>query len=145
MQTGHVVGSCQGFLECDNGCNLFAPVRRPAARERSRTAGKTELTSDYCTLHPHARAAAAPSGRSFFWWTVLSRQWLVREEKAGPMRVSSEGLALALSCRIRSAVGAAAPPGRKMGPVFRQADRFKGREKPLEMKKGAGASPLFRN
>src|SRR5216683_4072902 len=103
--------------------------------------------TDFGLLYPpsHARAAAAPSGRSFFWWTVLSRQWLVREEKAGPMRVSSEGLALALSCRIRSAVGAAAPPGRKMGPVFRQADRFKGREKPLEMKKGAGASPLFRN
>ena len=61
------------------------------------------------------------------------------------MRVSSEGLALALSCRIRSAVGAAAPPGRKIGLVIRQVDRFSGQETPLEKKKGTGASPLFRN
>ncbi len=73
MQTGHVVGSCQGFLECDNGCNLFAPVRRPAARERSRTAGTPELTSDCSTLHPHARAAAPPSGRSFFLYAMDAR------------------------------------------------------------------------
>jgi hypothetical protein len=65
-QTGHVAGSYQGFLEYDNGCDLFAPVCRPAARERSGTAGTPELTSDCSTSIPHARAAAPPSGRSFF-------------------------------------------------------------------------------
>src|ERR1700674_1456910 len=69
-QTTHVVGSCLGFLESYNGSDLSAPVCRPAARERSRTARKTKLTSDYFSLHPHARAAGAPTGRSFFWCTV---------------------------------------------------------------------------
>ena len=66
VQTGQVVGSWPGFLEYDKGCDLFAPVCRPAAREGGGTAGTPELTSDCSTLHPHARAAAPPSGRSFF-------------------------------------------------------------------------------
>jgi len=65
-QTEQVAGSWPGLLEYDNGCDLFAPVCRPAARERGGTAGTPELTSDCSTLHPHARAAAPPSGRSFF-------------------------------------------------------------------------------
>ena len=35
VQTGQVVESWPGFLEYDNGCDLFAPVCRPAAHERS--------------------------------------------------------------------------------------------------------------
>jgi hypothetical protein len=48
-----------GFRSIKHGCGLFAPVCRTAARERSRTAGRTELVPDYGTLHP-----PRPSGRS---------------------------------------------------------------------------------
>ena len=87
---------------------------RPAARERSGTAGTPELISDCSTLHPHARAAAPPSGRSLFWYAEPSeRVWKQRIARAGnsswillePL-VSTEKLA-------------------------------------LEIEKGAGASPLF--
>ena len=50
----------------ENGRNLFAPVCRSAARERSRTFGRRKLASDYVPSIPHARAAAPPSGRSLF-------------------------------------------------------------------------------
>src|SRR6267378_878460 len=65
-QTGPVVGSCSGVLESYNGSDLFAPVCRPAARERSRTARTPKVTSDCSTLHPHARAAGPPTGRLLF-------------------------------------------------------------------------------
>ena len=49
-----------------SGAVSAAPVCRCAARERSITTGSLRTASDYVSLHPHARAAGTPTGRSPF-------------------------------------------------------------------------------
>jgi len=59
-KTGQVVGSYQGFLEYDNGYDLFGSCVSSCCSRAQWNGRNAELTSDCSTLHPHARAAAPP-------------------------------------------------------------------------------------
>ena len=120
---------------------MFAPVCRPAARERSGTARKAGLTSDYSTLHPHARAAAPPSGRSFFWHTVHSWQLSVRGRGCDPAGLAKCWPFLSIAM-IRSSPRKYVSGKPTEGPDNGRTEE-PGQVRRQKMKKGAGASPLF--
>ena len=62
-----VIGSWLRLPE-QKGLGLTAPVKRSAARERSRPIGRTELASDCKTLHPPRPSGRSPHRPLIFLW-----------------------------------------------------------------------------
>jgi hypothetical protein len=71
---GKAQSQCDRELIAASGAVSAAPVCRCAARERSITTGSLRTASDYVSLHPHARAAGTPTGRSPFSGTFPCRR-----------------------------------------------------------------------
>lgn len=94
-----------------------------AARERGKTAVWLSRFWIILPSIPHARAAGAPTGRSFFWFTALSPEFsvlsfpVIKEELAAPLSPKS----------------------------FLAAKELERTCDPQKTKKGAGASPLLHN